>query len=213
MALFLDSALVSEARTATQFGWVQGITTNPTLLAQSPLPPGETLKELAGLTSGPIFYQLTASSVAEMVKEARQANDLLGSQLVCKIPPTKAGFTVTSELSGSIPCAVTAVFAPAQAMVAEAAGARYVILYYHRAILNIASPLKMVFELVSVLAGSSVELIAASLKSPEEVVAARIAGIRHHTLPLGILQQMVENELSQQAVDDFAVRGRGIFTP
>jgi transaldolase len=213
VSIYLDSALISDAQTAVRFGWVQGITTNPILLAKSPLSPIETLKELVHLTPGPVFYQLTAETVGDMMSEAHRAKDLLGEQLVLKIPPTEAGFTVTTELSSSISCAITAIYSPTQALVAEACGARFAILYYNRAMrLMPESADQMVAETVSVLLGSRTEVVAASIKSAQEVVAVCRIGIHHLTVSLEVLKEMMQNKLSQSAVEEFKRDGKGIFS-
>ena len=80
MTLYLDLALVYEARVARDLGWVGGILTNPTLLAQSELPPEETLRALAAAMPGEIFYQLTAPDLESMLAEAWAANVLLGGR-------------------------------------------------------------------------------------------------------------------------------------
>lgn len=211
MTIFLDSAIISEAQAVAQFGWVGGITTNPVLLAKSDLAPEETLRKLAFLTSGPVFYQLTATTVTTMISEAERAKDILGSQLVLKIPPTAAGFTATTELSSSIPCCITALYAPSQVMVAEAAGARYAIVYYHRLLETLPTDGKRLLgEMIAVLKNSQTELVAASIKSSEEAVAARCAGIPHLTLPFAVLTALMTNDLSDQAINNFNQNGRGL---
>lgn len=212
MALYLDSALVSDAQAAVRFGWVHGITTNPTLLAKSPLPPAETLTELARLTSGPVFYQLVSSGVGEMMNEAQHAKDLLGDQLVLKIPPTKAGFTVTTELSSSINCAITAIFSPAQALVAEAAGAHFVIIYYNRILRLLPDGARVLADTIVALASSHTEILVASIKSPAEAVAAHLAGCHHLTMPLEVLTGMMQHDLSLEAVEEFSRQGVGIIS-
>ena len=86
MALYLDSALISDAEIARDMGWVTGITTNPSLLAKSEHPPEITLKQLSTIIDGEVFYQLTATNLDGMVAEARIAHDILGDQTVLKNP-------------------------------------------------------------------------------------------------------------------------------
>jgi len=124
MALYLDSALISDAEIARDLGWVTGITTNPTLLAKSEHPPEITLKQLSTIIDGEVFYQLTATNLDGMVAEARITHDILGDKTVLKIPATSTGFQALARLSKEIPCSVTAIFHPAQALVARAGGAR-----------------------------------------------------------------------------------------
>ncbi len=151
MALYLDSAIIAEAQAAQELGWVKGITTNPTLLAKSDLPPETTLKKLAQLTSGPVFYQLVASDREGMLAEGRAAFDLIGQQTVLKIPASLVGFQVVGHLSPEIPCAVTAIYSAAQAVVASEAGAKYAIAYVNRATRLLGDGVALVREMSAVL--------------------------------------------------------------
>ncbi|MCC6146509.1 MAG: transaldolase [Anaerolineaceae bacterium] len=212
MSLLLDSARISEAETVSHWGWVGGITTNPALLAGSGLSPTETLARLASLTPGPVFYQLTARDLEGMLEEAGRAAKILGDQLVVKIMPTPAGFQAAARLSEKISCALTAVFSPAQALVAQAAGARFVIIYYHRArtLLPEAESRQLVGDCLAALSGSETHLLAASVKSPHEAIELRRAGVEYLTLPLSVLEALVPHPLSEQAAQEFQKHGAGI---
>jgi transaldolase len=209
--ILLDSAIVKDARQAAGWGWVQGITTNPVLLAQSDLPPEETLRQLAETITGPVFYQLTAPDVAGMIVEAERAEDVLGGQLVLKIAASPKGFEAAAQLSLHADVCITAVFNASQAIAAEAAGARFLALYYNRAMRLMEDGPGFVRAVVDVLEGSSCEVIAASVKSPAEAVAARQAGIPHLTLPLAMLEALGRCDLSEQVIADFNRNGRGII--
>ena len=211
MAIYLDSAIISEAQAASKFGWISGITTNPTLLAKTNLPPDTTLKKLAQLISGEIYYQLMASDFEGMVAEGKAAFALIGRQTVLKVPATAAGFQTVAYLSPEIPCAVTAIYGASQAAVSAAAGAKYAIAYVNRATRLLGDGFALVRDMASVLRGSNTEILAASVKSPAEAVATLQAGADHLTLPFDVLQAMAVHELSQQTVDEFAKNGRGIL--
>lgn len=210
MAIYLDSAIIAEAEAAQELGWVKGITTNPTLLAKSDLPPESTLKKLTQLTSGPVFYQLTSSEREDMLAEGRAAFKMIGQQTVLKIPASLVGFQVVASLSSEIPCAVTAIYSPAQAVVAREAGAKYAIAYVNRATRLLGDGIALVREMANVLTGTS-EILAASIKSPEEAVASLQAGAHHLTLPLNMLQAMTTHNLSLQTIEEFNKNGRGIL--
>ncbi|MFB2918519.1 transaldolase family protein [Aerosakkonema funiforme] len=210
MTIYLDSAIISEAQTAKELGWVKGITTNPTLLSKTDLPVETTLKELAKLTDGPVYYQLISSQLDEMVKEGRKAFEIIGHQTVLKIPATIVGFQAVTRLSPEITCSVTAIYSPAQAAVAKEAGAKYAIAYVNRATKLLGDGIALVREMASILANSNTEILAASIKSPEEAAASLQAGAHHLTLPLSMLQAMATNQLSLQTVEDFNKNGRGI---
>ena len=212
MPLYLDSAAISDAQTAAQLGWVAGITTNPALMAQSSLPADETLRQLAKALAGPVFYQPIAATSEGIVQEIGKAGELIGEQLVAKIPATAAGFTALARLSPILPCAVTTVYSPAQALVARAAGAKYLILYYNRSLrlLPDGGGLQLIRQTVKLLAGSQTIVLAASLKSAEEAASAALEGIEHLTLPLAVLQSLAAHPLSEETTADFFKNGRGI---
>ncbi|WP_341731160.1 transaldolase family protein [Microcoleus sp. EPA2] len=212
MAIYVDTAIITEAQLASQWGWVGGITTNPTLLAKSNFSPAVTLQELAQIIPGELYYQLTASDFDGMVAEGKAAFELIGQQTVLKIPATIPGFQAVAHLSPEIPCAVTAIYSPSQAVVSAAAGAKYAIAYVNRATRLLGDGFALVRDMANVLKNTNTEILAASIKSPEEAVQTLLAGAHHLTLPLDVLQAIALHELSQQTVDEFAKNGRGIVS-
>jgi transaldolase len=213
VSIYLDSALVAEAQAAKALGWVKGITTNPTLLAKTDLPVETTLKQLAELTTGPVFYQLMSSDFSEMLAEGRATLQIIGHQTVLKIPASLVGFQVVAELAPEISCAVTGIYSAAQAAVAREAGAKYAIAYVNRATRLLGDGVALLRDMASVVVGSKTEIMAASIKSPEEAVASLQAGAQHLTLPLAMLQAMTTHEFSLQTIDEFAKNGRGLLLP
>lgn len=211
MPFYLDSARLEDAQTAARWGWVAGVTTNPRILAASPLPSAQTLAGLAkAMPRGPIFYQLTAPDLDGMLREAAQAAELLGPRLVLKIAANERGFEAAAQLSGSHAVAVTAIFDASQAMVAAACGAKYAIVYYHRALALLEDAFGMLQAVVDVLQGTETIPLAASLKNPDEVVSARQIGFTHLTLPLDVLQALTEHPGSQHTLEEFNAEGTGL---
>ena len=108
MAIYLDSAIITEAQAAVQLGWLYGITTNPTLLANSGLPPTETYRNLSRLPVEEIYYQVPAAEMEMMYAEMNLAEAILGDKLVVKIPLGRAlGANRPKQIGGQI--AITAV--------------------------------------------------------------------------------------------------------
>lgn len=208
--IYLDSAIVEEAKIAVSLGWIKGITTNPTLLAKSHLSPEATLKQLSAICPGELYYQLCATDFEGMVAEAKKAREIIGDKTVLKISATSLGFRVTAHLSSEISCSVTAIYSAAQAAIAAEAGAKYAIAYVNRATRFLGDGLGLVREMSEILKGSNTTILAASLKSPEEAAATLRAGAHHLTIPLSILQQMSIHELSEKTVVEFQEQGRGI---
>ena len=211
MQILLDSAIIEEARQSAEWGWVSGVTTNPVLLAKSDLSPEKTLRKLRKLFKGPIFYQLFGLTLNAMKDEAEKAADILGKQLVLKIPATELGFRATARLSKKYTCAVTSIFTPAQAMVAHTAGARFALYYHNRAKRLLKNGEDLASELVRVLKRTNTHVVAASLKTPEEVVEARSAGVLFLSTNFGVLTQMMKHDLSEAALDEFSRSGNGLL--
>ena len=208
--IYLDSALIEEAQAAVAMGWIKGITTNPTLLNKSDLAPEDRLQQLTAISPGELYYQLCATDFEGMVTEAKKAQAIIGDKLVLKIPATPLGFQVTAYLSSAIDCSVTAIYSPAQAAVAAQAGAKYAIAYVNRATRLLGDGLALVRGMSDVLKHSNTEILAASLKSPEEAAATLQAGAHHLTVPMSILQAMATHNLSDQTVTEFLDQGIGI---
>lgn len=210
MALFLDSALVDEAQLASKLGWVAGITTNPTLMAKSPLSVGLTLEKLSSFNYTEIFYQLVSTEFDRALAEAEAAYKILTAKTILKIPATEVGFKVAAALKSQIPVAITGIYSPAQALVAKAVGAKYAIAYVNRATRLLGDGLSLVRGMANIVADSDTEILAASIKSATEAVDTIAAGARHLTLPLDVLQSLAVHELSEQTFIDFNANGRGL---
>jgi len=211
MQLLLDSAIIDDARQAAGWGWVSGATTNPTLLAKSGLPPAKTLRKLGKFFKGPIFYQLTGESMEAMKEEAKLAEELLGRQLVLKIPATALGFQAAARFSKKYAVVITSVFTAAQALVAHASGAQYALYYHNRAKRLLPDGAELAKKLIDVLAHTDTRVVAASLKSPEELMEARLAGVSILSAPFEVLARLPMNEHSDAAVLKFKKSGTGLL--
>ena len=209
MSIFIDSAQIPQIQESLALGWVKGITTNPLLLAESDLKPFELLSALKMMTPGPIFYQLTAPTFESMITEAHQAVKLLEKQLVVKLPPTELGFRLCTELSSRMACCPTAIYSTAQALIAREAGAQYIAVYVNRATRLLGDGLNLLKDISLVLKDSHTELLAASLKSPDEATDAFMAGAQHLTLPYNTLMGMSKHPLSEAAIQEFDEKGVG----
>ena len=210
MAIYLDSAKLDEARQAKDLGWVFGVTTNPSLMAKAGVEPEVVLKELAVLEFHQVYYQLVSQNVEDMLIEARKAAEIVKTGLILKIAPTENGFRFVAKHANEFPCCVTAIFNPAQALIAREAGARYVAVYVNRAIKQLGDGLGLVEKLAKVLAGSQTEILAASLKSTKEAVDAFLAGAQHITVPFDLLASLSTDPLSAQTIEQFNSDGAGI---
>ena len=208
--IYIDSAVESEVRQAVTYGWVSGVTTNPSLLAKVDRPPEVILEQLSSISTGPLFYQLMAETPHDMLREANKARDLVGDKLVLKILPTEVGFRFCAQCSGDFTCCVTAVFSEWQALVAREAGAAYIAIYVNRAKRLLGDGIGLVRNASAVLSGSSTQIVAASIKSPLEASAVFMAGAHHLAVPFEVLQELITHELSESAIADFYGSGVGI---
>ncbi|MGD9100070.1 MAG: transaldolase family protein [Anaerolineae bacterium] len=206
MALFLDSAFVEDARRAVELGFVWGATTNPALMAQAAREPADVIADFCELLPGMVFYQLTAPSVAEREAEALRMVDVNPAKVGLKIPCTTENLSLMAHLSDEgITCAATAVFSAHQTYLACEAGAHFVIPYVNRSTRLQGDGLGLVSEMLAVVEATDtgVELLAASVKTPAEVVETVLAGAHHLTLHLDLILALGEHPLSVQAIADF----------
>ena len=210
MSIFIDTADIEQAKAAKESGWIHGITTNPILMANCGSSVADTLQQLTELNMGLLFYQLIATCKEDMLKEAQFAKEIVGEQLVLKIPPTKPGFYIIPHLPQEIPCCITAIYSAAQALVARESGVRYIAVYVNRATKLLGDGLSLITEIRSVLQGSQTQILAASLKSSMEASSAILSGADHLTLPFDVLSALTYHEHSEDAVNNFNANGSGL---
>jgi transaldolase len=205
MALFLDSASTDDAQQAMALGFVKGITTNPALIAKVNRPGLDVLRDMLDITSGPVFYQVTARTVEGRADQAREAAGLAPDRVFVKIPATTENLALTTKLAAEdIQCAVTAVSHPSQAYLSALAGASYTIPYVNRLTRQLGDGIAILRDCAAVVASYPTKVLAASLKSVDEVVAAVLAGADDVTIPLDLILALGDHELSQKAIEDFA---------
>jgi transaldolase len=204
MALFLDSANADDVRQAVRLGFVAGVTTNPLLVAASGRAAPDVIQDILALTTGPVFYQVTAAEI-DALEQARSMALLAPTRMVIKIPATTENIALAARLENEgISCAITAVASPAQVYLASLAGASYAAVYVNRLTRQLGDGVQVLRECVTVARASSIRVLAASLKSVEEVVAALLAGASDITIPLELILKVGEHDLSRKAIEEFA---------
>ena len=208
MAVLLDSASVDDAAAAAELGFVHGITTNPALMARATKEPLAHLERLlTAFPDGPICYQPTRTSYADMEDEARAAAALAPNRVVAKLPATLEATRLAAALTDDgLRCALTAVYAPAQALLAHEVGCVWIIPYVDRAARHSDGGMAVVDSLAAILARlqSNTRILAASLKSAPQVVAAILHGSHDVTAPLEVLRSLPAHPLTESAVREFA---------
>jgi transaldolase len=212
MAILLDSASLDDATSASELGYVAGITTNPTLMARASADPLAQLGALlAAFPRGPVCYQPNGSSAAEMNAEARSASSLDPERVVIKLPATLEAMPVAASLvRDSIRCALTAVYSPAQALLAHEIGCGWIIPYVDRAARTSVGGIVVIDALAAILTRlqSSTRILAASLKSSQQLVDALLHGSHDVTAPLDVLLSLPVHPLTESAVREFSAAAR-----
>jgi len=208
MTILLDSASVDDAVAAAGLGFVRGITTNPALMARETKEPlGHLERLLAAFPEGPVCYQPTRSSFEQMRDEARAAASLAPDRVVAKLPATLDAVKLAGVLKREgVRCALTAVYSPAQALLAHEAGCVWIIPYPDRAARHSEGGLTVVDSLAAMLARlqSSTRILAASLKSSAQVSDSILHGAHDITAPLDVLRSLPSHPLTESAVREFA---------
>jgi transaldolase len=204
MALFLDSAHIEDVKQALALGFVSGVTTNPALVARTGREGMDILRDILALTPGPVFYQVTSATAEGREAQARAASALAPERVYIKIPATTGNFTLAARLAaGGILCAITAVSHPSQAYLSVQVGAAYTIPYVNRLTRQLGDGIAVLRSVAAVARGTNTRVLAASLKSVDEVMAAAMNGAEDITIPLDLILQLGDHPLSQKAIDDF----------
>lgn len=206
MSLFLDSAHASDAREAMAWGFVSGITTNPSLMAQTGRKSLDVIAELTEICPGPVFYQLAGASLDAREAEARRFL-ALRPNVALKIAMTPENLGMAARLAREgAKVGMTACYSAAQTYMCCEAQTAYSIAYVNRSTRLQGDGLSLVEEMRAVAdaCGSSTRIMVASLKSTREVVQAILAGAQDVTIPLPLLREMGSHPLSEQTIDEFA---------
>ena len=204
MSIYLDSAMIDEVRRVQNLGFVAGVTTNPTLVARTERDPLAVLRDLVEIVDGPVFYQVTAATAEGRYDQAWEAHEIRPDKVVVKIPATTENYALAARLVASgIEVAITAAATPAQAYLAAQVGAGFVAPYVNRLTRQLGDGLAVVSGMARMVDGTSTRILAASLKTVDEVVAALLAGAHDVTLPFDLLMALGEHPFSQQAIAEF----------
>ena len=205
MQFFIDTANVTEIRTAMDMGLVDGVTTNPSLMAREAADWRDIATEICRLVPGPVSLEVLALDAQGMVEEAR---DLVrfGPNVVVKVPMTAEGLKAVRILrSMDIDTNVTLVFSAAQALLAAKAGAGYVSPFLGRLDDVGQDGMELVWQILTIFSnyGFSTKIIAASVRHPLHVLDAALSGAHIATVPLKILTQLMAHPLTDKGLDAF----------
>jgi len=205
MKFFLDTALVDELRLAAATGIVDGVTTNPSLIAQTGRPLEAVIKEIVGIIDGPISVEGIATERDAMVQEGKK-DAAIHKNVVVKLPLTEAGVAATKILTqGGIKVNVTLIFSALQALVAAKAGATYVSPFVGRLDDIGQDGMVLVEDICKIFKnyGLKTEVLAASLRHPQHILASAMAGAHVGTFPLKVLKQLYKHPLPDLGLEKF----------
>ncbi len=205
MKIFIDTASVKEIKEAASLGLIDGVTTNPTLMAKEGRRPEEVLREICNLTSGPVSAEVISLDADGMVEEARRLVGI-ARNIVVKIPLTKEGLKAVKILSlEGVKTNVTLCFSAAQALLVAKAGATYVSPFIGRLDdigqegMNLISDIKKIYSNYNF----KTQIIVASVRNPMHVVNAALIGADVATIPFLIIEQLIKHALTDIGINRF----------
>jgi transaldolase len=205
MKFFLDTAHVPHIREAASAGLVDGITTNPSLLAKEEGDPTDIIRDIAKIVEGPINAEVVSTEAEGMVREGLEWRKV-ADNIVVKIPMTLEGLKAIRTLSDqAIPTNCTLIFNPIQALMAAKAGAGYVSPFVGR-LDDIQSPgMELIGQIVQIYQNYDIEteVIVASIRSPVHCVEAALAGADISTIPYAVLEQLSKHPLTDIGLERF----------
>ena len=205
MKIFLDTANLEEIKKGVEWGIVDGVTTNPTLISREGAEFKQRVKEICDLVRGPVSAEVVSLDHEGMVKEARELAQL-SEYVVIKIPMTPDGIKAVRTLSAEgIKTNVTLVFSPAQAILAAKAGATYVSPFIGRMDDLTNDGMRMLAEIVEIYDnyGFETEIIAASIRHPMHVVEAALVGVDIVTMPFTVLEKLFKHPMTDLGIERF----------
>lgn len=209
MRLFVDSAEIATIAEALKTGYIYGVTTNPTLLRRASVPAHQ-VPELArqALANGAqeIQLQVYAAEAHLMIQEGKELAQIEPQRVVVKIPATPPGYTAAARLTRmGIQITLTAVYTLRQALLAQSVGAHYVAVYLGRMRDQGIDALALIKEMQAIQTAqrSPVEILAASIRQPQDIEALAMLGVSAVTLPAALLEALLFSPATAQAAAVF----------
>lgn len=205
MKFFIDTADVKEIREANELGLVDGVTTNPSLIAKSGRRFEEVIKEITEIVDGPISAEVISLEHDGMIAEATELAKI-HPNIVIKLPMTPEGLKATKTLHAKgIKTNVTLIFTPMQALLAAKAGATYVSPFVGRLDdisqdgMGIIGEIRTIFDNF----GFEAEIIVASIRNPVHVLDSALIGADICTIPYSVMLQLAKHPLTDAGIKKF----------
>ena len=205
MRIFIDTANVDEIREANEWGVIDGVTTNPSLVAKTGRTLDVVIKEICDIVDGPISAEVVSVDAKGMVEEGERLASI-HPNVVVKIPMIPEGLKATKTLSGrGIPVNVTLVFSPAQALLAAKAGAAYASPFVGRLDDISEDGMHLIEQIVHIYQHYSypTHVLVASVRHPMHFVRSAELGAHVATCPFGVIQQIMKHPLTDIGLERF----------
>jgi transaldolase len=205
MKFFIDTADVQEIKMAADRGWVDGVTTNPSLIAKSGRPFHEVIKEICNITDGPVSAEVISLESEGMITEGIELSKI-APNVVVKIPMCEAGMIAVKKLTSlGIKTNVTLVFSVTQALLAAKAGATMVSPFVGRLDDVGTDGMSLIADIVEMYRNYDFksEVLVASVRSPMHIQQAALLGADIATIPYKVMQQMTGHPLTTKGIEMF----------
>jgi len=205
MKFFLDTANIDELQRGLAWGLVDGVTTNPSLIAKEGRPTADQIRMICDIVDGDISAEVVATEAKEMIREGRELARI-HKNVVVKCPLTRDGIRATAALSQEgARVNVTLCFSAGQALIAAKAGA-YIISPFVGRIDDIGwTGMDLVRQIATIYQnyGYKTQILAASMRSPTHVIEAALAGAHIATLPFKVLDMLFNHPLTDKGLEQF----------
>lgn len=205
MKIFLDTANLEQIKEVAGWGLLDGVTTNPTLVAKENQKFEVLIKKICEIVPGPVSVESVSTKAEAIIKEARRLAKM-AENIVVKIPVCLEGLKATKALLGEgIQVNTTLIFSPSQALLAAKAGSKYLSPFIGRLDDISHDGLDLVDQIVTILYnyGFESEVIVASIRNPLHFVEAAIMGADIATLPYATLEKLIKHPLTDKGMETF----------
>jgi transaldolase len=205
MKIFIDTADVREIRQAAEMGMIDGVTTNPSLVAKTGRPMEDVIREIATIVDGPISAEAVSPDFEGMMVEARRWA-AVHPNVTVKIPMTTEGLKAVKACAAEgIKTNVTLVFSASQGLLAAKAGATFVSPFVGRIDDISGDGMELIEQLVVIYGnyGFESEIIVASIRNPTHFVRAALLGAHVATVPFNVIQQLAKHPLTDSGIEKF----------
>lgn len=205
MKFFIDTANIEEIKEANRRGWVDGVTTNPSLVAKAAKKHHELIKEICAEVDGPVSAEVLATNSEGMIREGMELA-ALADNVVVKVPMGDEGLMAVRRFSAEgVKTNVTLVFSPLQALLAAKAGATFVSPFVGRLDDISNNGMELIGQIMQIFGnyGFETETLVASIRHPIHILESALLGADVITAPFKVIQQLSQHPLTDKGLAQF----------